>query len=130
MAPGRADPLPHLDTPGRKRRGRNGLRQIDYHRTGRNYHRTVGTTTNPPRQEAGMKLFPPYPARPHRSGQARIRLEKKQVYLGKHGSPESWAEYQRRLEAWRRGQDEAPNLELAPPAEPARTVADLTAAFL
>jgi hypothetical protein len=46
--------------------------------------------------------FPPYPRVPHSSGQARIRLDGKRVYLGKHQSPESIARYDALREVWLR----------------------------
>src|SRR5277367_1280261 len=46
--------------------------------------------------------FPPYPRVPHPSGQARIRLDGKQLYLGKHQSPESLARYDQLREDWLR----------------------------
>lgn len=36
---------------------------------------------------------PPYPKRPHKSGLARIKINGKQIYLGKHGSKESRQKY-------------------------------------
>ena len=39
---------------------------------------------------------------PHPSGQARIRLDGKQLYLGKHQSPESLARYDALREDWLR----------------------------
>lgn len=50
------------------------------------------------------RRFPPYPKKSHSSGQARIKINGKPVYLGKHGSPESWAQYRRCLAEWERGQ--------------------------
>jgi hypothetical protein len=44
--------------------------------------------------------FPPYPRVPHSSGQARIRLAGKRVYLGKYKSPESRARYDQLRDAW------------------------------
>ena len=46
--------------------------------------------------------FPPYPRVPHSSGQARIRLDGKRVYLGKHQSPESIARYDALRDEWLR----------------------------
>ena len=46
------------------------------------------------------KRFPPYPRKPHSSGQARIKVDGKPEYLGIHSSPESWNEYRRMLEEW------------------------------
>ncbi len=48
--------------------------------------------------------FPPYPRVPHSSGQARIRLDGKRVYLGKHQSPESHARYDALRNDWQRRQ--------------------------
>ena len=46
--------------------------------------------------------FPPYPEKPDAaSGQARIAINRKNFYLGKHGSPESHSEYARLLAIWR-----------------------------
>lgn len=45
--------------------------------------------------------FPAYPKKPHASKQARIVVGGTTYYLGVHGSPESWAEYQRLLTHWR-----------------------------
>lgn len=42
---------------------------------------------------------PPY--RKHKTGQAVVRICGKDYYLGKHGSPESWAEYARLVAEWR-----------------------------
>lgn len=47
------------------------------------------------------RLTPPaYPKKAHSSGQARIRLNGEQVYLGVFGSAESHAEYRRVLAEW------------------------------
>lgn len=75
-----------------------------------------------------MKRFPPYPSKPHRSGQARITVKGKAYYLGPHGSDESWAAYQQLLEEWRAG-------DVAGRARPqlhagSITVADLVAQFM
>lgn len=72
--------------------------------------------------------FPPYPRKPHASGQARIRVAGVDVYLGAFGSPASWAEYQRRLDLWRAGRDAG--VQAPAPAGGCRTVADLVAAYL
>ena len=42
---------------------------------------------------------PPYPARPHASGQARIRLGGRELYLGAWGSPESHHRYRQAVAA-------------------------------
>lgn len=76
-----------------------------------------------------MRAFPPYPKRPHSgSGQARIKLHGRHVYLGVFGSEASWVEYERRLKEWRAGNDTASGGIL--PAAPVRTVADLVARYL
>ena len=76
-----------------------------------------------------MKRFPNYPARAHKTGQARIKLFGRSVYLGLHGSPESWAEYQRLLDLWRRGELPEHARAETVAANP-RTVADLLAAYM
>lgn len=52
---------------------------------------------------ARQKKFPRYPTKKHSSGQARINLEGKDVYLGAFGSEESWQKYQALRSAWRAG---------------------------
>jgi integrase len=48
-----------------------------------------------------MQSFPPYPRVPHpNGGQARIRLDGKQVYLGKFQSPESILRYDQLRDDW------------------------------
>jgi integrase len=50
-----------------------------------------------------MQNFPPYPRVPHpNGGQARIRLNGKQVYLGKFQSPESILRYDQLRDDWLR----------------------------
>ncbi len=44
----------------------------------------------------------------HSSGQARVRIDGVTHYLGRHGSPESHAEYARLLEDWRSKLERAP----------------------
>lgn len=44
--------------------------------------------------------FPQYPSRPHASGQARIKFQGQTYYLGRHGTPESHAEYRRLIAAF------------------------------
>jgi hypothetical protein len=48
--------------------------------------------------------FPPYPRRPHSTGQARIRLDGRRLYLGKHRSPESLSRYDALRDDWLRRQ--------------------------
>lgn len=50
-----------------------------------------------------MRRFPSYPKRPHKTGQARIVVGKKDIYLGVHGSPDSWSAYNRLLTEWTAG---------------------------
>lgn len=47
--------------------------------------------------------FPAYPSKKHPTGQARIRLNGKQVYLGVFGSPESWRKYHQLQSEWAAG---------------------------
>jgi integrase len=84
-----------------------------------------------------VKRFPPYPARPHSSKQARIRHPGtgRHVYLGVHSSPASWAEYQRLLSEWRAGRLSSPgrpdnSSDNRPDNSPARTVRDLVGLYL
>lgn len=44
---------------------------------------------------------PRYPTKPHASGQARIQLAGEEIYLGVWGSPESHAEFARRVAEWK-----------------------------
>jgi len=46
--------------------------------------------------------FPPYPSKRHPTGQARIRLNGRQVYLGAWGSPESRAKFDALRAEWLR----------------------------
>ena len=62
------------------------------------------------------KTFPPYPKRPHSSGQARIKIAGRHTFLGVWGSPESWGEYRRRLAAWQDRQEACER----PPRAPTR----------
>lgn len=71
--------------------------------------------------------FPPYPRKAHRSGQARIKQAGHEIYLGVHGSPESWAEYRRRLAAWEDGRRGVPAISAGPAR--ALTIDGLVAAF-
>ncbi|MBL7040269.1 MAG: site-specific integrase [Pirellulaceae bacterium] len=45
----------------------------------------------------GKKRIPRYPKKPHSSGQARIQLGGKRVYLGTFGSPESYEKFYREV---------------------------------
>jgi integrase len=72
--------------------------------------------------------FPPYPAKPHASNQARICVQGETHYLGEHGSPESWAEYHRLLGLWRKRQEDGP--PPVPAAGPAETVGALLARYM
>lgn len=44
--------------------------------------------------------FPPYPSRAHSSGQARIKVAGRTLYLGVFGSAESWTRYRQLLGEW------------------------------
>lgn len=46
------------------------------------------------------RRFPPYPGKAHQSGQAKIKLAGKTIYLGAFGSDESWDKYRRLLAEW------------------------------
>ena len=70
-----------------------------------------------------MSRFPAYPRRPHSSGQARIKIQGKHVYLGRHGSQESRQKY---AELARRHADGLP----IAPVRGGPTVGDVVAAFL
>lgn len=77
-----------------------------------------------------FQTFPPYPKRPHASGQARISIRKKHVYLGPWGSAGSWAKYRQVMADWRAAVDEgAPGPEVDRESAVV-TVADLVAAYL
>ena len=76
-----------------------------------------------------MRKFPPYPKRPHSSGQAKIKLHGKPKYLGVFGTPESWAEYQRLLTEWRSGATDTA-IGGTGACAPVRLVRDLVAAYL
>ncbi len=52
---------------------------------------------------------PPKYALHKASGQARVRMDGKDVYLGVYGSPESHQRYGKRIEEWLRRQDEQPS---------------------
>lgn len=52
--------------------------------------------------------FPKYPTRPHKTGQARIRVAGEEVYLGVHGSPQSWTRYREELARWQAQGEKAP----------------------
>ena len=70
--------------------------------------------------------FPPYPEKKHASGQARIKIHGRTVYLGVHGTPESWREYERLLSEWRLAQTEGP----APAPGQSLTVAEVCTRFM
>jgi integrase len=70
--------------------------------------------------------FPSYPKRPHKTGQARIRLDGRDRYIGAWRSPASYAEYERLLAEWRAGQAEA-RTGPAAAAGTVRTINDLLA---
>jgi len=46
------------------------------------------------------RTIPPYPARAHHSGQARIRLGTRHIYLGTWGTDESHQRYEREIAQW------------------------------
>lgn len=71
-----------------------------------------------------MARVPKYPTKPHSSGQARIRLRGKAVYLGKFGSTESQREYHRVISDYLASQQQPQ----PPPPRPDITVAELIAA--
>lgn len=68
--------------------------------------------------------FPAYPKRPHSTGQARIRLGGRDIYLGEHGSAESWTAYARLA------QEHAAGGGPRPVRGAVLTVADVVARFL
>ena len=53
---------------------------------------------------------PKYPARKHSSGQARIRLAGRAIYLGRFGSPESIEKYHRLVAEHLAGVETVPNV--------------------
>lgn len=72
------------------------------------------------------RIVPAYPAKPHRTGQARIRLGGREIYLGTWGSPKSRAEYARRIAEFEAA-DLAAAVNATPAAKP--TVAELVDQF-
>jgi integrase len=77
--------------------------------------------------------FPPYPRKAHSSGQARIRIAGRHVYLGVWQSPASWLEYRRRLAAWQEAEEaRKKGVPVAPAVPPRRalTVGGLVAQFM
>jgi integrase len=58
--------------------------------------------------------IPPYPAKPHGSGQARIRHAGRDIYLGKFGSKESISKYQQFLATLVSGIQAAPPTSAGP----------------
>jgi len=77
-----------------------------------------------PRKKPGEP--PVYPSKPHASGQARIRLDGRDHYLGVWGTAESRLKYAELIDRWRRGEGVR---AVAAPVSP-RTVADVAAMFL
>jgi len=77
------------------------------------------------------RLIPLYPKRPHSSGQARIHRAGHDYYLGVYDSPESHAEYERLVAAWRRSPTALETSEIQKSRSgnqsPCRTIADLIA---
>jgi integrase len=73
---------------------------------------------------------PTYPKKPHASGQARVKVSGKTIYLGVWGSPESYAKYQALVEQFRLAKLGQPILQpaIAPVHQP--RVRDVLAAFL
>lgn len=69
--------------------------------------------------------FPKYPAKPHRSGQARITVNRHDIYLGTFRSPESYQRYAAELARWEASQGPG-----GVPDTPVRTIGDLVARFL
>ena len=74
-----------------------------------------------------VSRFPAYPTKAHGSGQARIKVRGRDVYLGLHGSPESWKEYARHLEEW---QAQAADGQAKPISGNRMTVGDMASRFL
>lgn len=85
-------------------------------------------TLTPAGHAAGMKTphIPPYPKRPHASGQARVKVKGRQVYLGVWGSPQSRTAYARLVASLAAGNADVP----PPPKSAAVTVAEVVARFL
>jgi integrase len=70
--------------------------------------------------------------RRHRSGQARVTIDGKDIYLGRHGTPESHAAYDRVIQEWlARGRQSVGNLKIVEGEEPEVpiTVIELLAAY-
>lgn len=70
--------------------------------------------------------FPAYPKKPHKTGQARVKLRGRDVYLGVWDSPESRAEYARRAAEFASGQPSA----APPPTRDGLTVAEVIARWI
>lgn len=81
-----------------------------------------------------MKQFPRYPRRPHATGLARVVINTKTYYLGKHNSPESHAEYRRLMQEFALGAFDGRPTGAHAGAQPAperrQTVADLVAMWI
>lgn len=77
---------------------------------------------------AAPRPFPKYPSKPLKhSGGARIKINQRAFYLGKHGSPESYREYERLRLEHAKGLPPAPKL---PAKSSGLTVEQLLAEFL
>lgn len=74
------------------------------------------------------KRPPVYPARPHASNQARIKVNGRTLYLGVFGSPESHLRYQALLQEWLAG-NPAPGVP-RPDSAAGRRVGDVLGLFL
>lgn len=72
--------------------------------------------------------FPAYPKKPHATGQARIKVRGKEVYLGKHGSPESIAKYNRLIASMAAGATASSSPSEAPTQD--FTIQELIDAFM
>lgn len=75
-------------------------------------------------------IFPPYPRKPHKSGQARVSIGGRHIYLGPHGSDRSLAKYRRLMAEWQAARsDGTPGPEICRETS-AHTVAQLTALYV
>jgi hypothetical protein len=84
-----------------------------------------GSTTTARRSAwLGNAPVPPsYPKKKHATGQARIKIDGRHRYLGRHGSPEWLEEFQRVLDEWRAAHLPATGERQGPNAGPAPTQA-------